>query len=486
MSSKESRWGRILEAMRLKSPPKQSYRDYRLEELMATTRGGKTGPSERVEPSETLLKRCEMLYRLDPIIFSGVNRLTRRITGSKIYFQGGEKEENEKAFQFLVASKTLQLLPLLTKDAFIYGFGAAEINTKDNITTLTQIDPKQLDFQREVSKTDQSTGIKEIALDSQGRVKESTGIKEIALDPQGRVKGFVWKKSVGNEVKLKASEVLLIRFYTLGEYCLGISPIEPAFKTAWIKLNLEESLGEAIYRHGFPLFKFKIGTPEPGPWHEITPEKIKDARKILRTLDPSSELILPWWIDAEVIMKRSEIGNITMFLENLAAQIYAALEVPKAMATEAIDFEKTILSFQEELSRQVYEQLLEPYYKTTHFQSKPHMTFSAYAPELQNMQLRRISAYAKNGLLTRTDELENELRRQEGFPLKAVPEKANVECVLGLGECPVRKIENLPLDKLQAYCNICLIRMKAQNKITRASLKKSKKAGEEDVGEVKG
>ena len=453
----ESRWARIRDALQRK--PSASSRDPRLhelQELMAIMRRGKTKGAERIEPSETLMRRSELLYRLEPLIFSGVNKLTRRITGSKIYFTGGTDEENKKAQTFLENSKALALLPHLVKDAFIYGFGVAEMTGKGKEITLCQIDPKEFDYQREGS--------------------------EIALDKRGDVIGFVWKRK-SEEVKLSPSEVLIIRFFALGEYCIGVSPVEAAFKSAWIKLNLEEALGEAIFRHGFPLIKFTIGTKEEGPWHEITPEKIKAAKKIITDLQSASELVLPWWMEAQILGKRTDLGNINAFVELLGMEILAAFELPKGFgvetkglggrAVEELDFEKSILAFQEELRRQLEEQLLWPYYTASKFTTKPKMTFTEYAPELQNIRLRRLSAYARHGLITRTDELENALRAAEGFPLKK--KRKNVkedhdECIFGLGKCPVRKEESMPLDKLSSFCNICVIRLRVEKAIKGSEL----------------
>jgi len=454
MSSSDKRWARIREALQttFQGGKKPVFKDFRLEQLMAVMRRGKVKGSERVEPSETLMRRSELLYRMEPLIFAGVNKLTRRITGSKIYFTGGTDEENQKAMDFLENSGALGLLPHLVKDAFIYGFGAAEINHTGAETTITQIDPKEFDYQREAS--------------------------EIKTDKKGNIVGFVWKRK-SEEENLSPTEVLLIRFFALGEYCIGVSPVEAAFKSAWIKLNLEEALGEAIFRHGFPILKFKIGTREEGPWHEITPEKIKAAKKIIGNLDTATELVLPWWMEAEEMSKRGELGNIHAFIELLGMEILTAFEIPKGFgvetkglggrAVEELDFEKTILAFQEELRRQVEEQLVWPYYKTAKFTTRPRMTFTEYAPELQNIKLRRLSAYARHGLITRTDELENSLRQAEGFPLKKkrknVKEEDHDKCIFGLGKCPVREEEAMPLDKLSSFCNICVKRLREEKSI---------------------
>ena len=443
MSSKESTWRRLLRAFRT-PPPKP----YRLEELVSVKRKGKTEAQERLEVSETLMKRCELLYRLEPLIFSGVNKLTRRITGTRIFFSGPDDTENQKAQEFLQSSGLESLLPHLVKDAFIYGFGVAEIVKKGRNIVFNQIYPVNFDYQR-----------------------EGTDIKLV----NGRIAGFVYRKKGVEDITLKPEEVLLIRFYSLGEFNLGISPIEPAFKAAWIKLNLEEALGEAVFRHGYPLYVFRIGDREAGPWREITPEKIKQAKSIIGDVNAATEMVLPWWIEIDSV-KGGDVANVQGFLEFLSMEILAAVEMPKAFgiqtrglggrAVEEMDFEKTILAMQQELKRQLMEQVMIPYYKSQRFKTQPQMNFVEYAPELQNARLRRLSAYAKHGLLTRTDSLENELRKREGFPLK---EKRKTEdltkCLFGLGTCPIREEEDIPLDKLAAFCNICTLRSTAERQI---------------------
>lgn len=451
MSNANSRWKKIREALKSSKSPQE----YRLEELVSIEQKGKADVSERVASSKLLMERMELLYRLEPLIFSGVNKLTRRISGSDIYFTGEDEEENEKALQFFKESNALKLLSHLVKDTFIYGFGVCEIKKRGKEIKLVQLDPKEFDYKRDGT--------------------------EIALDKSGNIIGYTWESSkTTKEVDLKPEEVLLINYYSIGSFCLGISPIEAAFKTAWIKLNLEEALGEAIFRHGFPQIKYKIGTQEQGPWHEVTPAKIKEAKKILSAQDTASELVLPWWMDAEILKGKGDLGNVHMFLELLSMEILAALELPKAFgietrglggrAVEEMDFEKTLLSFQQELKRQLDEQLLTPYYKAANFKTHPVLTFTEYSPELQNIRLRRLSAYAKHGLITRTDELENALRRTEGFPpkkKKKEDDESTTKCIFGLANCPIREEEDVPLDKLSAFCNICTFRLREEKEIKR-------------------
>jgi len=431
----------------LKSPPKS--RRNKIEELILLKKRGKVLPDERLEPSKVLMQRCELLYRLEPLIFSGVNKITRRITGTRMFFANGDEDEIRKVEEFFEESGLKSLLPHLVKDAFIYGFGVAEIVRKGKkIVSFNQINPKNFDYLR-------------------------TSDQKIAFTPKGTIKGFVWKKESGEEVELAPEDVLLIRFYALGEYCLGISPLEAAFKTAWIKLNLEEALGEAMFRHGYPLYVCKVGTPEHRVWSEVTPEQIKAAKEILGDVDSATELVIPWWMD----IKKIEAGSASSMkdlLEFLSSEILASLELPKAFgvqttglggrAVEEMDFEKTIIVMQEELKRQLEEQVFFPYYKANKFKTKPRLQFTEYAPELQTARLRRLSTFAKYGLLSRSLEVENEIRRMEGLPLKKSLQASN-QCIFGLGECPVRSEENLSLEKLAAFCNICIKRIEKESKL---------------------
>jgi len=263
-----------------------------------------------------------------------------------------------------------------------------------------------------------------------------------------------------------------------------MSPIEAAFKTAWIKLNLEEAIGEALFRHGYPIFYFRVGDPESPVWREVTPQQIKEAKDLIPSLDTVSELILPWWIKPDKL-EAGSVSDTEKLLEFLSLEILAALEVPKAFGTitgsitgrniEEVDFEKTIITMQQELKRQIEEQVLFPYYEEQHFKTKPELSFTQYAPELQNLSLRRLAAYAKHGLITRTDDLENELRKREGFSPKVKKKKGATSCIFGLGECPIREEEDIPLDKLAAFCNICPLRQEREMSIKRGKESGSKK-----------
>jgi len=416
-----------------------------LEQLVSITKRKSLALEERIPRSEVLMKRSEILYRLDPLIWSGVNKLSRLIASPRIFFTGEDQAAIVTMEMFIDRIGLRTLLPSLIKDIFIYGYGVAEIlkDSKGNITGLAQIDPKSLDYIR---------------------IENSNYIDR---NQDGTIKGYV-QKIPGQEPKLFTPDrILILRFYILGEECLGMTPLEPVYKTAWIKLNLEEALGEAVYRHGYPIYWYKVGSPEAREMgFEITPEKIKEAKEYLEDLSSANELILPWWIEPGRVDAKSQIGDISDFLQYLSAEIMAGLEVPKVYGTtteqvqanvaqESLDFEKTIKTMQEVLSEQLDNQLFSQYRKEVNMKYPwPKLNFTEYNEETKMFRSRRLAQYLKYDAVTPDENLENDIRKIEGLsPRKKI--KQSEKCVFGYGVCPVRKNTKISLDKLANFCREC-------------------------------
>lgn len=449
MSKVKDTWETIKKAVQR---PKTSDRvdpghDKILETLAGMGRRRSKADEERIPRSDVLMGRAETLYRIDPLVFGGVNKITRLVAPPSAYFEGQEPGLT-KMETFVKDLQLKLLLPDLVKDAVIYGYGCAEIlkDDKGNITGLAQIDPKSFDYQRNGNK--------------------------IERNPDTSITGYV-QDVPGEDGKLfTPNDVVLIKFYSLGEESLGISPVESVFKAAWIRLNLEEALGEAIFRHGHPLYYYKIGTLE---WEKefgaLTPEKLKEWRKYLKKLDTATELVIPWWITADAISAKSEVGEIASLLEYFSAIVLTGFEIPKiygvapkeiqaAADMEGVDFEKTITTMQELLSLQLEEQLFKQF-RTKHAadfdKGIPILRFTEYNQTQKLLKSRRLGHYARNTLLTRDDDVENAVRLSEGLPVIKKKRQATAdECVFGYSKCKVKEKEKkVTLEELSIFCKVC-------------------------------
>lgn len=420
-----------------------------LEELIEITRRKSISLEERIPRNETLMKRNEILYRLDPLVWAGVNKLTRLIASPQIYFTGAKEEDVVAMEMFLDRIGLRLLLPSLIKDIFIYGYGVAEIekDAKGRILKLSQIDPKTFDYIREER------------------------MNYIARNPDGTIRGYI-QKIIGEEEKeFSPDRIILLRFYLLGEECLGLSPLEPVYKASWIKLNLEEALGEAVYRHGFPIYWFKIGGPEAyQKGFEVTPAKIKEAKQYLKDLSTANELIIPWWIEPGRLEARSRISDLSEFLQYLSAEIMSGLEIPKIYGTateeiqanvaqETLDFEKTIKTFQVILAEQLETQLFSQYRKVEAKRIEfpfPKLNFTEHSEETKMFRARRLAQYSKYNLITPDENLETDIRKIEGLtPKKVLSPKES--CIFGWGECRVRSSEpKISPENLARFCSSCI------------------------------
>jgi len=414
--------------------------NYGLEQLVAVKRR-KTKGDERLPKSVTFQDRSEKLYRLDPLIFSAINRITRMVTSPRIIFIGENEADVEKMETFAKQIKLRKILREAIKDALVYGYSIIELvmdGRGQNIEKLRIIDPKSIDFQKESDGT--------IKRDSNDEI-EGYFVKEIgATTPE----------------ELPRTRVVHIKFFGIGEESLGITPLEPAFKSAWIRLNLEESLGEAIYRHGFPIFYFKIG----GEDNPCTPDLVKEAKNILKDFESVQELILPHWIEPGSLGEKTQITDISDSLRYFAGELAFGMEIPKAylMASdkivlteeESIDFAKTIQNYQDILIDILEEQLFSRWNTYQRMAKKPTMMFESASSAEKMSRARRISTLAQRGVLTRDDKMENQIRKEEGLPSLEKLGKKDYKCIWDyVPECPALKKGISP----ETLCHICKHRM---------------------------
>lgn len=413
-----------------------------LEELVALRKRKTRGELERLRKEEGVQKKAEILYRLDPLIFAGINRLRRAVVSPRIYFVGGEEEDNKKMNDWAKAVKLKNVLWQAVLDIFIYGYAAIEKvrDSKGNIVKLVVVDPKTIDWQKDGDK---------IIFDE--KTQEPIGFTQVT--PEGTI-------------TLDRNDIVLLRFFYLGPECLGISPLEPAFKASWIRLNLEEAYGEAIYRHGYPVFYFRVGDEE----HPVTAELIKEAKKILKDVDVSSEIILPNWIVPGRLESRTQVAQVVEFWAFLAGAISRALESPLSALSPVpgkeskgaveignLEFERAITVYQQDLKDQLEEQLFAEVRIQLELKSFPELAFEGFSPETQALRMTTISTLVEKGVLSIDKETENKLRAELDLPpSKKVEEPKAVNCVYFIDqECQIRKEKSIPLTELFKYCQQC-------------------------------
>lgn len=438
---------RLYEALRRSKPndiaPEKV--ELSLADIVSITRTRKSkGDTERLRKETQIQRKAELLYRMDPLIFAGVNRLRRAIASPRVYFSGQDEKDRQT---MEVWARTVNLKKILWAsilDVLIYGYSVVEKvrDSNGNIVQLVPIDPKTVDWQK----------------DKDGK---------ILLDDNSNPVGLV--QTVDSEsIDFPMSDIVLLNFFTLGVECLGISPLEPAFKISWIRMNLEEAYGEALYRHGFPIIYFNIGDEN----HPIDAALIADAKKVLRNLESAEELILPNWIKPGRLESKTPLAPIVELWAFMAGEIARALDNPvgyiaPAGSTESkgaaelsdMDFEKAAKTYTEEIKGELDEQLLAEVRIKQKLKSIPEIEFGEASPQTQMSRMRSISMLTEKGVLHVDNAMENKVRGELGLPLLEEEKKGKMKvtnCVYHEdAACPIRKEKNIPLSELFKYCQNC-------------------------------
>ena len=131
-------------------------------------------------------------------------------------------------------------------------------------------------------------GIKKIHPIDIDLIREHGQGSKVKRDTYGNPVG--WLQEVDNEKQeLDFKEIAYCTFHSLGDEILGVSTLEPLYKTVYRLMNIEEGLATSIFRHGFPLYDITVGTEERMP----TKEQIDDAIKEVKGLNFKSEFVHP-------------------------------------------------------------------------------------------------------------------------------------------------------------------------------------------------
>ena len=141
-------------------------------------------------------------------------------------------------------------------------------------------------------------------------------------------KGYVWRFDPLQEsdrgVELEIDRVGHIKYNTIADELLGMSQIEPIFKTAERLMKIEEGVTQGILTHGNPLHDVIVGDEA----HPPTKNMIDDTAKAVEGLNTKSEYVHPPWIRVGQIESFS-LGKSPNYMQPFITAIAAETGVPE-------------------------------------------------------------------------------------------------------------------------------------------------------------
>jgi intein/homing endonuclease len=212
---------------------------------------------QRVKKSE-----LEMTWRADPIVFNSANKIVQTIMSARHEIKAKDKKTQKFYDDFVenIGGKGVDTTwEELLKKTFLHGviFGEGFIENIMNraqtkIVDWDHLDPKAIDYAKD------SNG--NVIFDEKGKIKGYTMIlptnKEVPQNKKNAPAGIVLP---ANAFFINREKIAHVKLYSAGDGVYPIGLIEPIYKTTLRKLNMEEALANATYRHGFPTIVAELG-----------------------------------------------------------------------------------------------------------------------------------------------------------------------------------------------------------------------------------
>lgn len=363
-------------------------------------------------------KELEIAYLTDPLIFNAINVISKTFMASTYRFVSQDQRAIDYLNELETKIRIQHLVGKVVKHMAMFGDAWVEIvynRNKSKIVGLEILDPKRMDYLKD--------GQNRIVIDKNslpmGYVQE---VSYSALVPKGiTVKDIGGKKGI----VFGRDQISHFMFETVGDEFYGIGLIEPIYYTVKRKANVEEGLGQAIFRTGFPMVWAKAGNEN----HEPTPSDIQNILKQLKDINYRTELVTPYYVDLQILESKSST-NLHQHLDYFVNQQITGFGIPKSLVTGTSEtglnratlniqndmFERTLKGVQEEITYEFETHILRLMAELENWSDVPKMEWSEINVDESNTRAQRLTEYVKSGLLLPTSDIRQIVRKEEDLP----------------------------------------------------------------------
>lgn len=269
------------------------------------------------------------------------------------------------------------------------------------------------------------------------------------IELEGRKpKGYIWRFDPLQEsdgIELEIDRVGHLKYNTLADELLGMSTIEPMFKTAERLMKIEEGVTQGILTHGNPLHDIIVGD-EAHPPNKAMIDETADA---VRGLNTKSEYVHPSWIRVGQIESFS-LGKSPNYMQPFITAIAACTSVPefillgrgegtnKATAQAMVNFvTQEIMPLQNAQALYFEEQILAPLMKLNKIEEIPKCEWNEILPRDPNDYANIIKVFSE---LMRDEKpvVSGEELREMGGLTNETSFKTRLEMAKGSEKEPIR------------------------------------------------
>jgi len=349
-------------------------------------------------------------FDVEPTLLAKFWRLANAVLSdwSLVPREGGENEFIlVKEFLTRWKDKRTQL-HLALQDAFSFGDGwifLQENEAGDAYIGGLRIDPLKIDVKRD--------DLGKPIVDDKG---QPTALQ---LLPPG----------VLEKIDVPLDDFAHFRFFVVNTDPTGKGLLDPLYNIITIKANTETSLGESIDTAAHRPMIIKVGNETNV---DFTAQTVGSLFRTFIAPHKMNRAVIPWYVDV-AFTEPPPIADISSSLNYFENLVNESLFFPTSVLTArgrrvgalesvSTDWEEVIAGLRDNFAEQLEIQVFERVVKKAGGDPKktPMVEFKAKNAALLLSKARRLGIYVRNGLITPSLELENELRKAEGLPeLKA-------------------------------------------------------------------
>jgi len=373
------------------------------------------------------LDKLEKLYRLDFLTFRLVNKYIENIVGPGYYLEGDIKTCKQlRKWANKVGLKRIG--EQVVQSIFLGGNGWVELGYSqdgNDILKLLIKDPKYMDYIRE-----KKHGYVDLDPETHEFIgyerKEGSGFEKVE-----------WKKDqvlVGGDVRQRFTgkqdgrdRIAHFKLYGYEESYLGLTPLEPCYRQAIIRLNISRNAGEVAYRSEGLIIT--VGDENNVPSNEKV-DNISESFEDIET-----DTLFTFKGADKVKVERLPTPELTgreALLYYFADALCTGMGVPLTLIMEpmqrgratdieskSIEFEYTVKALQERLADQIRDKIFYRYMdaKGIPREKLEKVIFKTNEGTIKLAKARRINTLAKYKLIRYDPELEKSLRRLEDLPM---------------------------------------------------------------------
>jgi len=366
------------------------------------TSGGEEGRVEK--------EKLRLAYMNDPLLFNGINEITRTIFSGNWEFTDAPDNVLEFFNEFRNGSNLDTMFEDCVRYFFIYGDSWMEKVKNENrskIVDVALINSEEMDYKKEGGA---------VMLDEKNN--PTMYVQTLPRSVDGKRK-----------IDLEAADVIHFKFNAVGDGFYGIGLIEPIYRISLSKVNMEDGLTEVTIRLAYPKYWGKVGDK----MHEPTPDHISELLDELTEVDYQSVIVTPYFYDIG-ILEPKQIHILREHLEYLNDQECAGMGVPKPYVTmrgEKLnkatldnlndDFERNIRDYQRKFARHMEQELFKLIAEEQGFDEYPLIKWGRVDLDSVDNRAVRLVNYVKNGLISAQEvekavSIESIIREEEGLP----------------------------------------------------------------------